>query len=109
MKTLKSFEFKSLADRKTYDWDTILSGKIIQLEAGKDFECKPVTMATLCRSAARRRNLIVRTNVLKDGEGDAATVTGLVVQASPASKEQIKAWEEADARKEAEEAEEAGE
>ncbi len=94
MKTLKSYEFQESGGGKaTYDWDAILSGKIVLLEREKDYTCKDTTMQTLCRSAARRRGMVVKT-----GKDDA----GLVVQAVKATPEQLKAWAEQDAAKESE-------
>ncbi len=67
-KTLKSFEFKAgVGAKSSYDWDTLLSGRILQLEAGKDYDCKDTTMATLIRNAAKRRGQTVQTNKVEGG------------------------------------------
>lgn len=93
MKTLKKFDFQAFgAGRSDYDWDAILSGDVVQLTAGEDYSCKTVTFATLARSAARKRNMVLQT-----GKPQEEGVEGIVVKASPASEEQIAAWATADA------------
>lgn len=88
MKTLKAFEFKAFGGAKSsYDWEAILDGKIHQLDAGADFDCKPTTFCTLARSAARKRGLVVQTGMVEGG---------VVIQSSEASKEQLKKWKEQD-------------
>lgn len=76
MKTLKAFEFKPAVGSQgtQYDWDTLLSGDIYQLEEGKDFTCKASTFSTLARAAAKRKGLKLQTGKV-DG--------GIVIQALP--------------------------
>lgn len=111
MKTLKKFEFKSLADRATYDWEKLLDGGIYQMSAGDpdgdgkgdgDYHCKTATFATLCRTAARRRGKVVRTNVAEADEKAGLPFGGIVIQANEASEEQKAKWAAADAEKAAE-------
>jgi len=84
MKTLNKFEFKAgVGAESTYDWEAILGGKIVQLEEGKDYECKTLTMQTLVRNAARKRGMTVQMNTNE---------AGIVVQAKKASAEQIETW-----------------
>jgi len=104
MKTLKTFEFTAaVGTGASYEWDKILSGDIVQLDAGKDFECKPATFCTLARSAAKKRKMIVRTSMLPKDRAKDAPVTGVVLQAQKASKEQLAKWAEAEAAAETEE------
>jgi hypothetical protein len=105
MKTLKSFEFtESTVGRAIYDWDKILSGKIIQLEEGKDYTVNSDTVRALAYSQAKRRSLKVKV---------AAVEGGLVIQATPMTEEEKQAAKEADAKrkanKEAKKAEKNGE
>lgn len=74
MKTLKKFDFPETKGgfKSQYDWDKILSGAIVQLEHGKDYNCKNTTFATLCRNAAKKRGMGVKT---------ASVEGGIVVQA----------------------------
>lgn len=55
-KVLDTFEFPH-GGRKgvEYDWDSILDGKIYQLESGKDFD-KDVTPKTFVGAVARQAN-----------------------------------------------------
>jgi hypothetical protein len=91
-KVLKHWDWRAPVGRGsgvTYDWDTWLDGKLRMLEEGegKDFQCKVATFSTLARNAGKARGLVVRIN---------KTEGGLVLQASPASKEQLKAWRDAE-------------
>lgn len=92
MKTLKKFDFPEFGAKSSYDWDGILCGKPVQLEEGegKDYNCKTVTFCSLARSAAKKRGLVIQT---------AKVEGGVVIQSHPASKEQLKAWADADAKK----------
>jgi hypothetical protein len=69
MKTLKSFQFPAAASgfKSKYDWEQILDGKIHQLEEGSDFTAKTETMATLIRSAAKRRGKSVKVAKVENG------------------------------------------
>jgi len=68
MKTLESFEWTNFgSDRSKHDWDVLLDGQIRQLQAGVDFTSKPATMLTLCRNAAQKRGLRLRTSKVEDG------------------------------------------
>ncbi len=68
MKTLKKFEFKGGSDgRSSYDWDSILSGEIVQLEEGKDFTCKPQTLAMMARKQAKSKGMNVKIAKIEDG------------------------------------------
>lgn len=89
MKTLKKFDFGS-STRGSYDWDTILSGGIVQLESGSDYECKDLTMSSLIRNKARKSGKTVKIRVTEDP-------AGLVVQAEDATKEQRTEWAKQDA------------
>jgi hypothetical protein len=92
MKTLKQFEFKTFGSGARYDWDKILDGAIHQLEEGKDYQCTTQTIATMCRNQARKRGMTIKSGTVEGG---------IVVQAVKASPEQLKAWAEADAQKQA--------
>jgi len=59
MKTLKNFDFGG-SNRGSYDWDAILNGKINQMEAGKDFTCKPATLVSRARAVAKKRGLKIK-------------------------------------------------
>lgn len=63
-KTLDSFEFPH-GGRKgiEYDWDSILDGKIYQLEQGKDFKEEPKTFVGAVARAANSRNLRVKRQI----------------------------------------------
>ena len=101
MKTLKKYEFQAFgAGRSDYDWDAILNGSTNQLTQGEDYTCKTVTFATLARSAARKRGMILQTGKPAEGEPE-----GIVVKASPANEEQLAAWAEADEAAKAKKAE----
>lgn len=92
MKTLKTFEFKSFGGAgSTHDWDTLLDGKIYQLEEGTDYECKTSTMGMMARTRARSRGMLLKTSVVEGG---------IVIQASPASEEQIAEWATKDEERE---------
>src|SRR5262249_5069166 len=69
MKNFKDFTFTQFGDSATtpYDLDHILSGKIVQLEAGTDYSCKPQTLLTLARAAATKRGLKLRTSKVENG------------------------------------------
>jgi hypothetical protein len=65
MKTLESFDFGSRAvSSKKYNWDEILSGEIVVLEAGKDFECKPGGIRLTVKKNAEKLGLKVRSKVV---------------------------------------------
>lgn len=88
MKVLKKFEFRGpVGVGATYDWDKILSDEIVQLEEGKDYECKTQTIRMMASKQARKRGKTLRANVVEGG---------IVLQSAPASKEQLKAWKEQD-------------
>ena len=74
-KTLDSFDFPH-GGRKgiEYDWDSILDGRIYQLEQGKDFTAEPKTFVGAVARAANSRNLRVKRQI--DGKV-------LVLQAVP--------------------------
>lgn len=80
MKTLDTFDFGSRGERKSsYDWDTILSGKIVVLVEGEDYICKKSTMTIMARNKAKKLGKKLRTG--KDFEGN------LIVQAVSAEGE----------------------
>jgi hypothetical protein len=94
MKILKSFEFgESTVGRAIYEWDKILTGKIVQLEEGKDYTVNSDTVRALCYSQARRRGLRVKV---------AAVENGLVIQSQPMSKDELAERDRQDAKKAAE-------
>lgn len=99
MKVLNSFEFRSPVGQSgpTYDWDTLLDGKIRKLEEGEDYHCKPSTFRMMISTQGRKRGVAVRVNKV-DG--------GLVVQAYPATPEQKAKWEAAEKDEAAEEQDE---
>lgn len=69
MKTLDTFDFGSRSERKSsYDWDTILSGKIVVLVEGEDFTCKRSTMVIITRNKAKKLGKKLRTG--QDFEGN---------------------------------------
>lgn len=65
-KTLDSFDFPH-GGRKgvEYDWDSILDGKIYQLEQGKDFEVEPKTFIGAVARQANARNMRVKRQIDK--------------------------------------------
>jgi hypothetical protein len=72
MKSLRAFEFASTGNRATYDWAKLLDGSIYQLEAGKDFSCKPETFLLLAKKHAKKAGKTLKASKV-DG--------GLVIQA----------------------------
>lgn len=76
MKTLKRFDFPEAASaiKAIYDWDAILSGKIVQLEEGVDFKCKVQTICMMARNQAKKRGVTVKV---------AKVEGGVVIQAGP--------------------------
>lgn len=46
--------------KNKYDWNSILSGEIVMLEQGTDYDCKSTTFALQCRAAAKRKKVQVR-------------------------------------------------
>lgn len=74
--TLAEFTFSGgVAQNKgTHDWDNLLDGQIWQLEAGKDFNCKVSTFASLARNQAKKKGLGLHTNKVEGG---------IVIQAVP--------------------------
>lgn len=68
MKTLDEFDFGTQTRRSQYDWDEILNGEINVLEAGKDFECKPITIKSRARVVAKERGLACRVRETKNGD-----------------------------------------
>ena len=102
MVILSSFDFGG--SKQSYPWAEWLDGQIRMLKAGDDFDCKPSTLTTLARNAAKRQGKVVQSKVVEGG---------LVLQAVEASAEQLAIWEQADlaraAEKEAAEAAEAAE
>jgi hypothetical protein len=65
---LDSYEFPETVafGHSSYDWDTLLDGKIYQLKQGEDFECKMQTMALLTRKNAKKRGFKVRVSKKDD-------------------------------------------
>jgi hypothetical protein len=45
--------------RHRYDWDLLFDGKLRELEAGIDFDCRPSSLAVTMRRAASRRGMTV--------------------------------------------------
>ncbi len=83
MKVHKKFEFTSRTSNSRYDWDTILDGKARELTEGEDYQVTTDLMRHMTKLHARRRGLDVKTQKV-DG--------GLVIQAVPATAEQIAEW-----------------
>jgi hypothetical protein len=83
MKVLKSYEFAEAVGKAVYDWDTLLDGKIRQLEAGTDYQCKDATFGMMARKQGRKRGKAVRVGKVEGG---------LVIQAVEASEEQLAKW-----------------
>lgn len=50
-----------------YPWNEWLDGQIRELEAGKDFQVSSETMRVQVIQAGNRRNVKIRTSVLKSG------------------------------------------
>jgi hypothetical protein len=107
MVILSNFDFGGGVGKQSYPWAEWLDGQIRQLKAGTDFQCKPETLVTLARNAAKKAGKVLHS---KKVEG------GVVLQAVAASEEQLAKWaaeaaeadeEQKAAAKEAAEAEEA--
>ena len=79
-KVLRNFEFKQAVGRtgSSYDWDTILDGKIRQLTHGEEYDCKTGTIVMMARNRAKKRGLGVRTTKVADEEKG---TEGVVLQA----------------------------
>ncbi len=87
---LKKFEFtSSRVGQSTYDWGAWLDGSPWKLTEGDDFNCKVQTLLTLARSQAKRRGMVVKAQPVDEGKA-------VVIQAVPASPEQLKKWAEAE-------------
>lgn len=67
MKTLDSFEFGAQVGRSSYDWDQILSGDIVVLVEGDDYDCKPQTLKQRARQVAAKMGKKVRSGSDKEG------------------------------------------
>lgn len=68
MQKLDSFEFKTTGPVARYDWDTLLSGDILKLSAGEDFNCTPHTFGMMARNQGKKRGLQVRTSMQDEGQ-----------------------------------------
>ncbi len=76
-----TFEFSRSGSRQSiYDWDTILSGEVVELESGKDFKCQPSSLAARLHLKAKERGGSLKTQTLKPSGN-------LVVQFTPESEE----------------------
>ena len=72
MKNLDTFAFDSVSNaRGTYDWATLLDGKIWQVEAGVDYKVRTNNFLIQAKGAAKRRGGVVKY---------ARVPTGLVLQ-----------------------------
>ncbi|MEM2990169.1 MAG: hypothetical protein QXQ02_03190 [Halobacteria archaeon] len=67
MKVLTEYQFRTRT-RTTYDWNTILDGKIRLLESGKDFLCKPETFVIRARTIAKKHGMKLRASVSEKGD-----------------------------------------
>lgn len=90
MKTLDSFEFGAQVGRSSYDWDKILSGDIVVLVEGDDYDCKPQTLKQRARQVAAKMGKKVRTGSDKEGN--------IVIQAYDMTAEEKEFAKAADAK-----------
>lgn len=87
MKVLKAHEFtRKAVGSRVHDWNTLLDGQIREIGADDMGDSKPSTFGGQFRLQAAKRNLSAHIQATEDGKG-------LIVQAVPASKEQIAEWE----------------
>ena len=71
MEILEKYEFGGRRGReKTYDYDTLLDGKIRRLVKGTDFTAKPESVKTTLATEAKKRGLKFHGQI----EGDSALV-----------------------------------
>ncbi len=85
MKTLKSFQFPETAGiiKAKYQWNVLLNGNIHQLEAGKDFQCKPTTFIMMVRSRAKKAGITVKVAKVENGVVIQAILDELVLVNEP--------------------------
>jgi hypothetical protein len=67
MKTLKKHEFTT-STQQTYDWDTLLNGKIYQVDEGTDFTCRIEGFVGMAKARASSRGQDLNIQITKDGE-----------------------------------------
>lgn len=87
-KVLKKFEFKAstFGQASTYDWATLLDGKIYMLAEGEDYKCSTGSMMANITGAAAKAHKKVNVN---------RTEGGIVMQAGAAfTEEEVQAYEE---------------
>jgi hypothetical protein len=65
--------------RSKYDWDEWLDGKVRLLRRGEHYKTSTPTMRAVASSAAKKRDMRLRTKGTKDDDGCEA----LVIQALP--------------------------
>jgi len=85
----KTFEFKSGGSGSKYPWDTILSGELVMITKGEDYDVETDAMPPKIKTAARRRYKTVKVSS-RDWEGN-KLVDSLIVQASDMTPEQRQA------------------
>jgi len=86
---LKSFEFKALPTVHTFPWDNLLDGTIWALKEGTDYTCRQGLFVSLARKVGKQRDLYVRFGKQDTKDGEV-----LVMQAVPATREQIQDWKD---------------
>ena len=75
------YEFKRTGSRESkYPWDVLLSGEVIELEAGKDFTCQASSLAARLHFKAKEKGGTLKTQTVKPSGN-------LVVQFIPKSEE----------------------
>ena len=101
-KVLKKFEFATTSASggfaSKYRYDEWFDGQIWRLDQGQEFDVAPEKMRLVLKTAAHKRGFDININLIKD-EGNGKVVrckaeeaTGLAVQVSPGTEEQVAQW-----------------
>jgi len=74
---LDDFEFQGRGGfQQKYPYDQWLNGKVWKLLEGTDYECSIGSIRACVYTAAKRRGMVARTNLIMEGKG-------LIIQAVP--------------------------
>jgi hypothetical protein len=66
MKVVDGFEFERRGPTRKYDWDSLLDGRVWQLDRGRDFDCLPEVFRRQAYNRATQEGKHVRVYI--DGE-----------------------------------------
>lgn len=92
-KVLTSFEFSARTRNSSYDWDTILSGELLQLTRGEDFDqpnaegnqkgTSVQSVIAIAQQHATARNVKIRYEIV---DNDTIVMQAIPVEDQPATK-----------------------